>query len=184
MRTKNAFCATFAITTLVLVMSFPVQASSFLWTKQIPAGPSSQIIAQYIPLSLMELPAQTVMPRDNFFSMNVGQHPRHFSGVHTMLPPRRHLKNHNATDSQYLSWADFPYPDIDNNVNHSSDSSDYSTEGSDAGVSTKYLDQGTLLPATTAGNSDSSSQNPTPIPMISWLLGAGILGLIGFSRKP
>ncbi len=41
-----------------------------------------------------------------------------------------------------------------------------------------------VTPGETAPDDVTSSTNTTPIPMISWLLGAGILGLIGFSRKP
>ncbi len=143
-------------------------------------------IPGFSPPGANTLPSQTIMPSNYPGS---GLPPIRNLGSGT---PARSAANqgqrlrgyHNATRTNPYPWPSLPFPDLGNRV-PTSWQTGYATYGSAQNGTYRYPgDQQAGTDPSTSPNQSPSEYNHAPAPLISWLLGISICGLMGFSRKP
>jgi hypothetical protein len=140
---------------------------------------------EFLPPDVMTLPSLTIMP-PNYPSPGFPLPRSTFSGRRENFVSFQGARtNHNATQRQSYPWPSLPFPELGNRIPTSWQFASMPHGNRQDGIN-QYFDDAN--PSTGPSHPEDplnpSDLNHVPAPLISWLLGASIVGLMGFSRKP
>jgi hypothetical protein len=165
----------------------PTQSNSYSFVDMSQLGTSGfeMDFQKFLPPDVTTLPSQTIMP-PNYPSPGFPLPRSPFSGRQKNLTQHQGSRAyHNATHQQSYPWPSLPFPELGNRIPTSwqFDSMAHGTQygGTDQFFGDETPDNDPSRPEDPLNPSDLTH---VPAPLISWLLGASIFGLMGFSRKP
>ncbi len=165
----------------------PTQSNSYSFVdmSQFATSGLEREFQKFVPPKVLTLPSQTIMP-PNYPSPVFPLPRRPFSDNREKLAQYQGSQaSHNATRRQSYPWPSLPFPELGNRIPTGRQLESMPHGSPQVGTDHFFGEEN-------HGNDPSHPEDPfhpsdlnqVPAPLISWLLGASIFGLMGFSRKP